>query len=98
VLTHDPKIDIPVLVECLDTRRWSDPPAYVGAMGSATADAKRRSDLRDAGIAPSQLESLRSPIGLAIGNRGPAETAVSIAAEIIAQRGNDSPTITYGHS
>ncbi len=39
VLTHDPKIDVPVLVECLDHGRWSDPPAYVGALGSATADA-----------------------------------------------------------
>ncbi|NLU82215.1 XdhC/CoxI family protein [Rhodococcus sp. HNM0569] len=86
VLTHDPKIDVPVLLECLDDARWPVPPAYVGAMGSLTADANRRRALTDAGLSARQLEALSSPVGLDIGNRGPAETAVSIAAEIIARR------------
>ncbi|QNG17484.1 XdhC family protein [Rhodococcus triatomae] len=83
VLTHDPKVDVPVLAECLDERRWAEPPAYVGAMGSRTADDSRRRDLLREGITRAQLESLHSPVGLRIGNRGPAETAISIAAEIV---------------
>ncbi len=86
VLTHDPKIDIPVLLECLDEAKWTQPLAYVGAMGSLTADTNRRRDLAAAGLRPESLATLSSPIGLDIGNRGPAETAISIAAEIIASR------------
>ncbi|MGW5144750.1 XdhC family protein [Rhodococcus koreensis] len=83
VLTHDPKIDIPVLLECLDQTKWTEPLAYVGAMGSRTADTNRRRELSAAGLSPEHLAALSSPIGLHIGNRGPAETAISIAAEII---------------
>ncbi|MFW0796314.1 XdhC family protein [Gordonia sp. CPCC 205515] len=83
VLTHDPKIDVPVLVECLDDARWMTPPFYVGAMGSRTADARRRRELADAGITIDQCARLSSPVGLPIGNRGPAQTAVSIAAELV---------------
>lgn len=86
VLTHDPKIDVPVLVECLDSSRWTRLPAYVGAMGSMTADRRRRADLTAAGIGADDLARLSSPIGLDIGNRGPAETAISIAAELISRR------------
>lgn len=86
VLTHDPKIDIPVLVECLDDSRWDVPLLYIGAMGSRLADANRRRELVDRGIRSEQLESLSSPIGLDIGSRGPAETAISIAAQIISRR------------
>ena len=90
VLTHDPKIDIPVLVECLDTTKWAEPLAYIGAMGSLTADTNRRRELAAAGVRPEHLTALSSPIGLAIGNRGPAETAISIAAEIITKRAIDA--------
>jgi xanthine dehydrogenase accessory factor len=86
VLTHDPKIDVPALVECLDDSRWPVLPFYVGAMGSRTADARRRRELLDTGVTPDQLNRLHSPIGLAIGNRGPAETAIAIAAELIHAR------------
>ncbi|EOM74499.1 XdhC/CoxI family protein [Rhodococcus rhodnii] len=83
VLTHDPKVDVPVLLECLDRSLWPAPPAYVGAMGSRLADERRRAALRDAGLSDDALASLHSPIGLPIGNRGPAETAIAIAAQIV---------------
>lgn len=86
VLTHDPKIDVPVLIECLDDTRWPVPPLYVGAMGSRLADARRRHDLDAAGLTAPQLIRLSSPVGLPIGNRGPAETAISIAAELVVRR------------
>ena len=79
VLTHDPKFDIPLLEVALET-----PACYIGVMGSRRAHASRLEALRDAGIADWQLERLSSPIGLDLGARTSEETAVSIAAEIIA--------------
>lgn len=79
VLTHDPKIDIPVLGEVLG---W-DGIGYIGAMGSSAADARRRAELAEHGV---DLAALHSPVGLAIGNRGPEETAVSIVAGVIAAK------------
>ncbi|WP_082114786.1 XdhC family protein [Lentzea aerocolonigenes] len=81
VLTHDPKFDIPVLSCAL-----SMPLAFVGALGSRRTHAERLSRLRSAGVPPSALARLRSPIGLDLGGRSPAETAVSIAAELVALR------------
>ena len=81
VLTHDPKFDIPVLAMALTL-----PVAYVGAMGSRQTHADRLDKLAEAGVAPEQLRRLSSPIGLDLGARTPEETAVSIAAEIIARR------------
>ena len=81
VLTHDAKFDIPLLTEALRL-----PVAYVGAMGSRRTHEDRNRRLRDAGVSERELARLRSPIGLDLGARTPEETAVSIAAEIIAAR------------
>ncbi|MFH9011299.1 XdhC family protein [Streptomyces sp. NPDC017943] len=81
VLTHDAKFDVPLLREAL--RR---PAAYIGAMGSRRTHEDRERRLREAGVGSRELARLRSPIGLDLGARTPEETAVSIAAEIIAQR------------
>jgi xanthine dehydrogenase accessory factor len=82
VLTHDPKFDVPLLELAL---RLPDV-AYVGAMGSRRTHAKLMERLRDAGLGDQELARLSSPIGLDLGARTPQETAVSIAAEIIALR------------
>ncbi|MCX4097964.1 XdhC family protein [Nocardia sp. alder85J] len=81
VLTHDPKFDIPVLELALRL-----PIAYVGALGSRRADRDRRAHLRAAGLTDAELARLHSPIGLNLGGHTPAETAVAIAAEIVAHR------------
>ncbi len=81
VLTHDPKFDVPVLSTALRL-----PVAYVGAMGSRRADRERRAQLRAAGLTDDRLALLHSPIGLELGGQTPEETAVSIAAEIVAVR------------
>ncbi|WP_026422984.1 XdhC family protein [Actinokineospora inagensis] len=81
VLTHDPKFDIPVLRVALRSRL-----GYVGAMGSRRTHADRLERLREAGLSEAELGALASPIGLDLGARTPEETAVSIAAEIIATR------------
>lgn len=81
VLTHDPKFDVPVLEVAL-----REPFAYVGAMGSRRTHDDRLKRLREAGMTEEELARLASPIGLDLGARTPEETAVSIAAEIIAAR------------
>ena len=81
VLTHDPKFDVPVLAVAL-----RQPFAYVGAMGSRRTHDDRMRRLREAGVPEDALALLASPIGLDLGARTPEETAVSIAAEIIASR------------
>ncbi|MFF9808159.1 XdhC family protein [Streptomyces coeruleorubidus] len=81
VLTHDAKFDIPLLTEALRL-----PVAYVGAMGSRRTHEDRDRRLREAGVSERELARLRSPIGLDLGARTPEETALSIAAEIVAAR------------
>ncbi|MEU1783418.1 MULTISPECIES: XdhC/CoxI family protein [Streptomyces] len=81
VLTHDAKFDVPLLERALRL-----PVAYVGAMGSRRTHEARLGRLREAGLSERELGRLRSPIGLDLGARTPEETALSIAAEIIALR------------
>ena len=82
VLTHDEKFDVPLLEVALRLPEVG----YVGAMGSRRTHEDRVSRLRDAGLTEDELSRLASPIGLDLGARTPEETAVSIAAEIIARR------------
>ncbi|MFB4422893.1 XdhC family protein [Streptomyces sp. QL37] len=81
VLTHDAKFDVPLLKQALRM-----PVAFVGAMGSRRTHADRDRKLREAGLQEGELARLRSPIGLDLGARTPEETALSIAAEIVASR------------
>jgi xanthine dehydrogenase accessory factor len=81
VLTHDPKFDVRVLELALRQHV-----AYVGAMGSRSTHDDRLARLREAGLTEDELAGLSSPIGLDLGARTPEETAISIAAEIIARQ------------
>lgn len=93
VLTHDTKFDVPVLHRALRL-----PIAYVGALGSRRTHINRNERLREAGLTDGELARLHSPIGLDLGARTPEETAVSIAAEIVAQRhGGSGVSLTGGH-
>jgi len=91
VLTHDPKFDVPLLTAALTGPEV----AYVGAMGSRRTHTDRLRRLRGSGLTEAQLAKLSSPVGLNLGARTPEETAVSIAAEIIAlQWGGDGDRLT----
>jgi xanthine dehydrogenase accessory factor len=81
VLTHDPKFDVPLLEVALRAEL-----GYVGAMGSRKTHLERLERLRAAGFSETELDKLSSPIGLDLGARTPEETAVSIAAEMVALR------------
>ncbi|MEO6510173.1 MAG: XdhC/CoxI family protein [Nocardioides sp.] len=80
VLTHDPKFDVPLLEVALRLPEV----AYVGAMGSRRTHDDRLERLREAGVTEKEIDRLSSPIGLDLGARTPEETAISIAAEIVA--------------
>ena len=81
VLAHDDKFDIPMLAGSLATEAF-----YVGALGSRKNQERRRELLLDAGLDESTLERISGPAGLDIGAHTPAETALSMLAEIMAVR------------
>jgi xanthine dehydrogenase accessory factor len=81
VLSHDPKFDEPALQVALRS-----PAAYVGAIGSRKTQEARRKWLREAGLTEAQIQRLHGPIGLDLGGRQPAETALAILAEMTAVR------------
>ncbi|MEU1468169.1 XdhC/CoxI family protein [Streptomyces sp. NPDC005761] len=94
VLTHDAKFDVPLLEAALKL-----PVAYVGAMGSRRTHLERNDRLREAGVTELELARLHSPIGLDLGARTPEETALSIAAEIVAdRRGGTGVPLTGAHT
>ncbi|WP_433711479.1 XdhC family protein [Nocardia sp. CA-084685] len=86
VLTHDTKFDVPMLVAALAI----DEIGFVGALGSRRTHAERIERLRAAGITDDQLRRLKSPLGLDLNAHTPDETAISIAAHILAERGGAS--------
>ena len=81
VLTHDEKFDLPLLAVALRANV-----GYVGAMGSRRTHERRVARLLEAGLGSDELARLHSPIGLDLGASTPAETAVSILAEVLAAR------------
>jgi xanthine dehydrogenase accessory factor len=81
VLTHEERLDVPALNAAL-----AGPAFYIGAIGSRRTQAKRRERLLDAGLTDEQLDRLAGPAGLDLGAHTPAETAVSILAEVLAVR------------
>jgi len=81
MLTHDPKLDDPALKLVLPS-----PAFYVGALGSRNTQAKRRQRLLDEGLKPAEIDRLKGPIGLELNAHTPEEIALSIMAQIVAER------------
>jgi xanthine dehydrogenase accessory factor len=81
VLTHDDRFDIPALQGALAGEAF-----YVGALGSRRNQARRRERLLEAGVREEAVDRISGPAGLDIGADTPAETALSILAEILAVR------------
>src|SRR5436305_6196764 len=81
ILTHDPKFDLPALRSVLKKDA-----GYVGAIGSRKTNQNRFDALRREGFIEEELARVHGPIGLDLGSRGAAETALGILAEITAER------------
>ena len=79
VLTHDPKFDVPALAFALRSEA-----RYIGALGSRSTHEGRKRQLGQQGFREAELARIRSPIGLDIGSRTPAEIALAILAEVLA--------------
>ena len=85
VLTHEERFDIPALIGALRGDAF-----YVGAIGSRKTQESRRDRLVAEGLTEDELERISGPTGLDVGAETPAETAVSILAEILAVRAGRS--------
>ena len=81
LVVHDYKHEVPVL-----TRVLEQPVAYVGLLGSRRRGGALREFLMEQGITEDKLARIQVPIGLDIGARTTPEIAVSILAQIMAQR------------
>ena len=78
VLTHDPKIDDPVLKFALNS-----PAVYIGALGSKKTHQQRVDRLSQAGFSDEQINRIHGPIGLKLGTNAADEIALGIIAEIV---------------
>jgi len=85
VLTHEERFDVPALVGSLGSDAF-----YVGAIGSRRTQESRRARLVEEGLTEEEIERISGPTGLDLGAETPAETAISILAEILAVRAGRS--------
>jgi xanthine dehydrogenase accessory factor len=85
VLIHEERFDVPALAGALRSGAF-----YVGAIGSRRTQERRRELLLEEGIAEEHIDRISGPTGLDVGAETPAETAVSILAEILAVRAGRS--------
>jgi xanthine dehydrogenase accessory factor len=93
VLTHDPKLDDPAVIEAVkhDVR-------YIGAIGSRRTHAGRIERLKAAGITDEQIAKIHAPIGLDIRARNPEEIALSILAEMVAAKNGVQTLVRHAPS
>lgn len=80
LLDHGHEFDA-VLIELLRSGR-----GFAGALGSRHTQSTRRERLLAAGLTEAELARLHGPVGLDLGAASPAETAVSVVAEVIATK------------
>lgn len=85
LLTHDDKFDFPMLRGTLTTDAF-----YIGLLGSRRNQERRRALLLEEGVSEAELDRISGPSGLDIGAETPAETALSILAEIMSARAGRS--------
>ncbi len=81
VMTHDHGLDQRIIGKLVSTDA-----AFIGLIGSRTKARRFSARLAAWGATPGQIARVRSPVGLAIGAETPQEIAVSIVAELVAER------------
>ena len=81
VVTRGHKADFDCVKKILDV-----PYRYIGMIGSKLKVQKTFENLAAAGVSQKKIADIHAPIGLSIGAKTPAEIAISILAEIIAEK------------
>jgi xanthine dehydrogenase accessory factor len=81
IATREHALDQKLLELCLP-QQWR----YLGVIGSERKAAMQRERLLAKGFAPELVARVRCPMGLAIGAHTPEEIAVSVCAELVAER------------
>ncbi|MEO2047870.1 MAG: xanthine dehydrogenase accessory protein XdhC [Pirellulales bacterium] len=82
-MTMGHRTDRPILEEIFRQQRQFP---YLGVIGSKSKRAVLSRELRAAGIAQEQIDTIHCPIGLPLGTNQPGEIAVSVVAQLIEQR------------
>ena len=81
LVAHDYKYELPVLRQLIRSNV-----GYLGMLGSRKRGAAVRETLGAEGFSDDELARIRTPIGLDIGGKAPAEVALSILGEVVAVR------------
>jgi xanthine dehydrogenase accessory factor len=81
ILTREHRYDRTVLAQALRTGA-----GYIGMISSRRKREIIYNELKEEGVSSEALDRVHSPVGLSIGAETPEEIAVSIVAELIAER------------
>jgi xanthine dehydrogenase accessory factor len=81
VATRGHKLDGDCILAAVQTNA-----RYIGLLGSRRKAVLIADMLREAGVAQARIDAIRTPVGLDLGGRTPAEIALSIMAEITKER------------
>jgi xanthine dehydrogenase accessory factor len=89
-LSHEERLDIPAVAAALERNA-----RYVGAIGAKRTAERRRARLQELGVSDADIAKIHGPAGLDLGGRSPAQVALAIAAEIVAETsgGRKKPAI-----
>jgi xanthine dehydrogenase accessory factor len=79
-LSHEERLDIPAVAAALEKRA-----RYIGAVGAKRTAERRRARLSEQGFSDADIDRIHGPAGLDLGGRSPAQVALAIAAQIVAE-------------
>ena len=79
-LTHDPKLDDPLLKLALKSNCF-----YIGCLGSKKTHENRRQRLREAKFSDEQINKIFGPIGIKLGGKSAPEIALSIISQLVSE-------------
>lgn len=82
LMTMGHTTDKPILLEILRTRSFP----YVGVIGSEAKAVRLRQDVAEAGLPEEKQRAFYCPVGIAVGTNAPHEIAISVAAQLLAER------------
>jgi len=81
IATRGHKLDADCVLAAVGTEA-----RYIGLLGSRRKTVLIAEMLRERGIEDARIASVRSPVGLDLGGRTPAEIALSVMAEVTQER------------